>query len=506
MRRLAFLAFALVSTLAAPAPAAAHHWGAGSCGLPAAKPLYVEFAEVSVPRATRLDVLARPRPGLVLATSQGFMHEELRAAGAHTVFWQMKIEQILGLPSVPQNPEEVVVAADRLYARAARETGCATPLIALNELQGARLRTPWRVPNAQYRANTLTLLRRLHAHGARPFLLVPTTPDIHTASPEAADWWRQVAGVGDIVLQVHFNGRYIAAQGPIQASRFRRQKMRRVLEQFEAIGVPSARLGLLHGFQSGLGKGGREGLPLPRWLDVVKWEALAAQQVVAERAAAGKPLATVWSWGWGDFPELSPPDPEKPLVACVYLWARDPALCDAPALARGWVVPFDASREEGRLVVPTGVACVVGPRRILARQVEQLAGVRGANGRALGRETAFGILFRRTAESLVQPVGGGLVDAAEEELLVRRYDGRPVVYAESLRSRGISRTRARQAVADQARRRLVVPRLAPGETFAAWSQQAQQAALRQTTCAGDVMPALGVATLAERLPFLRLNL
>lgn len=505
MRRLSVLPLALLAAALTAAPASAHHWAPGACGLPAAQPLYVEFAEVSVPRATRLDVLGRTRPGLVLATSQGFMHEELRAAGALTIFWQMKIEGLLGLPGQPRDPLEVVTGADRLYARAARETGCSTPLIALNELQGGRLATPWRAPNAQYRANTLILLRRLHERGARPFLLVPTTPDIYTGSPEAADWWRQASAVSDIVLQVHFNGRYIAAQGPLQASRFRRQKMRRVLGQFDAIGVPSARLGLLHGFQSGLGKGGREGLPLPRWLDVVKWEALAARQVVAERAAAGKPVASMWSWGWGDFPELSPPDPEKPLVACVYLWVRDPASCDAPALARGWAVPFDASREEGQLlVVPSGSACVVGPRRILARQVDQLAGVRGANGRPLGREAALGILFRRTAEALGQPLAGALVRAAEEQLLVRRYDGRPVIYAESLRARGISRTRARQAIADQARRRLVERRLGPGETFAAWSASAQESALRQTTCVGDAMPPLGVQSLAERLPFLRL--
>ena len=342
------------------------------------------------------------------------MHEELRAAGAHTVFWQMKIEHILGLPSVPQNPEEVVPAADKLYARAARETGCSTPLIALNELQGARLATPWRQPNAQYRANTLTLLRRLHVHGARPFLLVPTTPDIYTASPEAADWWRQVAAVSDIVLQVHFNGRYIAAQGPIQASRFRRQKMRRVLDQFEAIGVSPARLGLLHGFQSGLGKGGREGLPLPKWLDVVKWEALAAQQVIAERAAAGKPLATVWSWGWGDFPELSPPDPEKPLVACVYLWARDPALCDAPAFARGWVDPVRRHargrparparrrRLSGRLAPHRRAAG--GSARRRARRERTAARTRGRSGDAL---PAHGRVTRAARLGRARGRGGG---------------------------------------------------------------------------------------------------
>jgi hypothetical protein len=70
----------------------------------------------------------------------------------------------------------------------------------------------------------------------------------------------------------------------------------------------------------------------------------------------------------------------------------------------------------------------------------------------------------------------------------------------------VSRTRARQALADQARRRLVEGRLPAGETFAGWSRASQERALRQTTCLGDVMPLVGVATLAERLPFLSLRL
>lgn len=494
----------LLGLLAAPATASAGDWPSRPCGLPAGDPLRVEFAEVSVPRSTRLDVLGRARPSLVLATSQDFMHAELRSAGAYTVFWQMKIELILGLTTVPNEPAEVLAAADKLYARAARETACATPLIALNELQGSWVPTPWGAPNQQYRENALVLLRRLHERGARPFLLVPTTPDPFTTSPEGAAWWREAARYSDIVLQVHFNGRYIASQGAIQASRLRRQKMRRVLEQFDAIGVPSARLGLLHGFQSGRRYGGREGLPLPQWLDVVKWETLAVQQVIAERAAAGKPLASDWSWGWGDFPVLSPPDPEKPLVACVYLWTRDPGLCDAPAMARGWVIPFDASRDEGQLVVPPGARCTVGTRRLRERDIDQLAGVRDVSGRALGRSAAFAMLFRRIAEAQAAPLAAAAVTAVEEALVVRRYDGRWVLYDEALRSRGISRTRARQALADQARRARVESRLERGETYAAWSQQAQRAALRRTTCVGDVLPALGAAPLAERLPFLRL--
>jgi hypothetical protein len=376
--------------------------------------------------------------------------------------------------------------------------------MALNELQGAWTATPWNAPNSQYRANVLTMLRRLHDLGARPYLLVPTSPTPFTSTPEAAAWWLQAARYGDIVLQVHFDGRYIAAQGAIQASRFRRQKMRRVLDQFEGLGIPPARLGLLHGFQSGRGSGGREGLRLSRWLDVVKWETLAANHVIAERAAAGRPIGSVWSWGWGEFPSLSAADPEKPLVACVHLWARDAALCDAPTLARDWSTPFDASRTEGQLIVPPGVRCVVGNRQLREREIEQVAGLRDVLGRPLGHDAAYGILFRRFAEALAAPVATSAVATAEEQLVVRRYFGRWIVYEESLRARGISRARARQALADQARWQSVAARAGAGKTYAQWSKEAQDAALRRTTCVGDALPTLGMAPLSERLPYLRL--
>ena len=41
-------------------------------------------------------------------------------------------------------------------------------------------------------------------------------------------------------------------------------------------------------------------------------------------------LSHVWSWGWAQRNERSN-DPDKTYAACVWLWARDPGLCDAPA-------------------------------------------------------------------------------------------------------------------------------------------------------------------------------
>ena len=94
------------------------------------------------------------------------------------------------------------------------------------------------------------------------------------------------------------------------------------------IGIPAGRVALELQFQSAPGQGGAPGCSRrSAWLEFVKLEALAAKQVAAETKIEG-----VWSWGWPSF-SVAGNDPDKPAAACVYLWARDPKLCDGPQLA-----------------------------------------------------------------------------------------------------------------------------------------------------------------------------
>lgn len=492
--RCACAALALAAALAAPGVARAHHAGADSCGLPAGQTLHVEYAEIAATTTVR-EVFEPVGSSLVLATSGQSLSGQLRSAGARTVFWHMKLERLVGLTRSPADPASVPDAAVRLVQRAVRETECAAPVVALNELQGAWLPTPWSETNAQYRTNVLALLRWMHDLGARPSLLVTTSPRPFTDSPEAAAWWQAVAGVADIVLQVHFNGRYIARQGPIAGSRMRRRRMRTVLAQFEAAGVPPSRLGLLHGFQSGLGAGGREGLPLSQWLRVVKWEGLAASQVSAERAEAGKPLASDWSWGWGDFPALSPRDPDKQVTACVWLWVRNPELCDGPNRAIGWGAGFNASRVEGQLLLPPDVECsIVSPRRSIGiADVDRLAAVVGPDQLGtIPRSTAVAALFARTAGWARMPVRAADVLAAEDEIVLSLFGGSREAYAAALAERHADVQLARGVIVDQllARRR--------------GGNRALVDALRTTTCRGDEVPAPFRPDLTPWLPFLRL--
>jgi hypothetical protein len=491
--------FAALVALASAPRAAAHHWSPWACGLPGL-PLVAEYAEISVAPALR-DTFAAARPPLVLATNGLGLGRELRGGGAHTVFWEMNLKRLVGNTYVPADPTTVAAAADRLYERAVATTECDSPVIALNELQGAWVPTPWSAWNAQYRANVLELARRLHTRGAHPYLLVTTTPRPFTATADAAEWWRQLAEVSDIVLQVHFNGRMLHRRGALAAGRQRRTTMRAAIGRFVALGIPPARLGLLHGFQSGRGAGGREGLPLASWLRVVKWEVLAARQVHAEHAAVGTPLGSDWSWGWGDFPTLSKVDAQKPITACVYLWARNPGLCDGRGTAGRAGVRFNASLTEGSIALPPNVECLVGRDPVPSAAVARFAALRGASG-PIGRELALASLFQRVLERRRASASSADVEAAERSIIVERFGGDASAYAAALAAASADVAIARHIIGVQLRRRAIARSLRGRVSFRGWALRTQRRALVRTVCVRDDPPPLGIVDLTRWLPLL----
>ena len=115
------------------------------------------------------------------------------------------------------------------------------------------------------------------------------------------------------------------------------------MAEFTSAGLPASKLGLMLGFQTTRGSGGREGAARNSWLEVTKLQALAAKQVASEVG-----LRSVWSWGWAAW-STGERDPDKPIAACVYLWARDPSLCNGPSAAgKG----FNTSLTEGPAHAP----------------------------------------------------------------------------------------------------------------------------------------------------------
>jgi hypothetical protein len=424
------LLVALVA-LAFPAPALA-----GPCGLPDAQPLWIDFGAKDVEHVF-------VRPGTILAVSTGTFPAEARARGSQTIYWDMNLNNRVGTPTAPADPAVIDERASRLFVFAASQTGCSTPWIVLNELFGSHLETPWTPNNAQYRANVLALMRGLAARGARPFLLLSRPP--YTGEEEADAWWRAVAQVGDIVPEVYPSAKSLWTSGAIVGNRRLRTAYRRAVAQLVSIGIPVTKIGLILGFQSAPGTGGREGLrPRQAWFEVIKWQALSARQVATEMK-----VPTIFSWGWGTFSEAGR-DPDKADAGCVWLWARDPSLCNGPAVAgKG----FSTSRRAGQLMLPNGAMCRIGPYSIRMDAIARL------NQVVQDRDVAYTALLQRLAQSRHASVSTRDVLAAERAIVARRFGGKRSAYLAALGAARANVEVARGVIADELRRRKIGSRL-----------------------------------------------
>ncbi len=414
--------------------------GPANCGLPLKGPMWVDYAGHDAP--------ITPKPGMVLAVSSGTaVPAAMRAAGAATIFFDLHLNDRVGTTSAPADPATIADKAKREFDFAVQVTGCATPLIAENELFGAQTVTPWSSTNAQYRANVLLLLQELDKLGATTALTIANPP--YTGG-DAADWWREAAKASILVRQVYFTApgpKGLYALGPARASRAMRQGMRGLISRFSQIGIPAGRVALELQFQSAPGQGGRNGLqPSSAWLEIVKLQALAAKQVAAETKIQG-----VWSWGWPSF-SVAGVDPDKPAAACVYLWARDTRLCDGPALAG---TGFNASLTEGQIVLPAQVRCTFGGRGILKSDVARTAALTG------DRDSASTALLEREVLRVESPVDPMTVLAAERAIVRDRFGRSVARYRAALRAAGVNLQDARAILEDRLARDRVQERFRP---------------------------------------------
>jgi hypothetical protein len=430
---------ALLTAVAAAALAAALAPGAlaGPCGLPDTRPLWIDYGS-----PTLKDVFAKP--GVIVAASgEGGYPAAMRALGVTTVFWDMYLNRRIGTPSAPAKPEVLEARAESLYDYAVRSTGgCRTPLIAMNEMFGASATTPWTPTQAAYRENLLRWSRLLAAKGAKPVVLVSSRP--YTGSFDAAQWWRDLAEVADIVLEKYFAAPQIWRAGPVLGNRRLRTSLRESAAQLFAIGIPPSKIGFMLGFQTRRGAGGREGLePASAWFQVAKWQALAAKQVAAELG-----IASIWSWGWGQWDEHSV-DPDKAGAACAWLWARDPSLCDAP----GTLPRFPDDRTTGQLALGPELRCVFGETRITTNQIGELARVLG------DPELALSALYARAVESRNARVTMDEILAAERAVIRRRFGGSRAAYLAALARDRATLGVARGVLADELRRRRLLRRI-----------------------------------------------
>ena len=404
------------------------------CGLPPAQPLWIDYADGGVPFWSTIFA----RPGVVGAASNFIVPPQLRARGAQTVYFDLYLNNRVGTPSKPADPATIQARADKIFDTAVTSSGCDHPLLAENELFGAQVPTPWTPTTAQYRANVLAFLQRLAERGARPFLLLSNRPYTHDQASD--DWWREVAKVADLVPEVYFSGPSVSNQGAVAGSRRLRATMRTRMEDLIQIGIPTNRIGMMLTFSSTPGAGGRENLqPVGKWLDVVKWESLAAKQIGSDLG-----IATVWSWGWAAFNPKGN-DPEKPLAACTWLWTRDHSLCDAPALAGK---QLDPSLDVGSTLA-AGTICLLGKTPLLAVDVAALSRLTG------DRDLAFSAEFQHAVLAEAQSVDVQTLRQTERDVILDHFGGSRAAYTAALARAKVSPSLARQILADELRRRVV---------------------------------------------------
>lgn len=432
----ALLVGLLQSAQAAPSRHAAKAPAKSECGLPTKRPLWIDFGDGSVPF---WELFAQP--GLVSAAANFRYPPQIRARGGNTIYFDLNFHRRLGSPAKPKPLDEVLESANRLFFYAAASSGCDKPWIALNELFGASLPTPWSATNTVYRANVLAFIKVLAEHGAHVFLLVNSKP--YTAD-EAGDWWREVAKYSDFVREVYFPAPLISGQGPVLGNRTMRNAFRDGILDLTSIGIPVTKMGLFLGFQTEKGNGGREGLAKLAWFRTIKWQALAAKQVAAELH-----FPTIWSWGWGEWGGQSV-DPDKPAAACVYLWARDHSLCNGPKAAGAG---FNTSMSEGQIDLPRGVQCVVGGAPMLDNAIRRLVAVTN------DRQVAFSALFARTVESKYASAESSDVLAFERAVIAAHFKGSKAAYRAALARAGANVAVARGILADELRQAAIESRI-----------------------------------------------
>src|ERR687887_543911 len=430
VRRLLLVIAALAVVVVVPGHARAD--GLPTCApLPAKKPVWIDFADGSVPFWQMF-----AKPGIVAAASNLIYPAKLRAGGAQTVYFDLHLNKRVGPPSPPADTSTIVEKANKFYEYAAQSMDCSNPVIAENELFGSWLAVPWSPTNAQYRANVLLFLQTLRARGAQPWLLVNAKP--YTAGT-AGDWWRAVADVAGIVREVYFPAPLIYRQGPILGSRTLRTAFRNGILDFTKIGIPASKLGLFLGFQTTKGTGGREGLAAKPWYRTVKWQALAARYVANEME-----FNSIWSWGWAEWKTMPGEyDPDKPKAACVYLWTRDPKLCNGPAAAgKG----FNRSRTEGQPILAPGLRCRLWKTAVRWSAINPILKLTG------DPELAFSNAFARAVEQQTARVTYPEILAAERSIVAARFGGSRAAYNAAIAQAHANLSIARSIVGDELRR------------------------------------------------------
>ncbi|HVS85387.1 MAG TPA: hypothetical protein VHD91_07135, partial [Gaiellaceae bacterium] len=176
-----------------------------------------------------------------------------------------------------------------------------------------------------------------------------------------------------------------------------------------------------------------------------------------KQVAADTGAGSIFSWGWQMW-NAAENDPDKAHAACVWMWARDNAYCDAPLMLGP---QFDPSLTEGQIVLRSGTFCAVADSgSITVRELRALQVLTG------DRDAAMTALVERLTESRWTTVTNAQVLAAEKTVIADSFKGSRAAYLSALAQAHASLAIARAALADELRRSALEAKLAVAEPSA----------------------------------------
>jgi hypothetical protein len=175
-------------------------------------------------------------------------------------------------------------------------------------------------------------------------------------------------------------------------------------------------------------------------------------------------VASVWSWGWAAFNPAGN-DPDKPKVACAWLWTRDHSLCPPPA-------ELDQNLAVG-VTLPANAVCLLGTKtKVLATDVAALTRLTG------DRDVAFSAAFAHAVLAEARPAADAT--QAESQVVHSRFHDNRGAYQAALNGARLTRALAREILADEQRR------LAVEATLRVPAPSAAEAAAWYETHSGDL--------------------
>ena len=341
----------------------------------------------------------------------------------------MHLDAIVGSPAAPAGRRRTSrLRRAELLVAAQASSGCATPIIALNEMAGQDSATPWSAGTTAYRANILALVTGAdHRRRAARSCSCPARRTRRTSRATPRVWWQQprdrsrtscsrsTRPAPKIYRRARCSARArCASRSARRCSRSSRSACR------------PARLGVMLGFQSGIGYAGARGPAADRQL-------ARGRQARGARGPAGRGASSgsrrVWSWGWGTFAARAAPTPTR----------RSPR---APTCGRAIRVLCDAARPGRRRL------------RRLARRGADPARRRACSARSATKDTITTAAIdrlARLARGRQAAIGALLVrdlvtGRKATQLAIRRQEA-AIVYARFNSSRGryVACARARAA-------------------------------------------------------------